>query len=63
MAERIRNEDVLCPADPKLINHLQTIKLIRALNTDERRQVNELIERGTNLKEWVYVGVYLLLDQ
>ena len=33
------------------------------MNADERRQVIELIERGTDLEERVYVGAYLLLDQ
>ena len=63
LAEWIRSQDTLYPANLKMINHLQAIKRIRKLNADERRQVIELIERGTDLEERVYVGAYLLLDQ
>ena len=63
LAEWIRNQDTLYPADLKMINHLQAIKRIRELNADERRQVIELIERGIDLEERMYVGAYLLLDQ
>jgi hypothetical protein len=63
LAEWIRNEDTFCSADLKMLNHLQAIKRIRELNTDERRQVIELIERSDDPEERVYVGAYLLLDQ
>lgn len=63
LAEWIRNEDTFCSADLKMLNHLQAIKRIRKLNTDERRQVIELIEQSNDLEERVYVGAYLLLDQ
>lgn len=63
LAEWIRNEDTFYPANLKMINHLQAIKRIRELDADERRQITELIERGTGLEERVYVGAYLLLDQ
>ena len=63
LAEWIRNEDTFCSADLKMLNHLQAIKRIRELNTDERRQVIELIERSDEPEERVYVGAYLLLDQ
>lgn len=63
LAEWLRHEDPFCPTDLKLINHLQTIKRTRNLDSDERRQLIETIEQSDNLEEQVYIGAYLLLDQ